>query len=390
VRQGQRLTGMSGNQSSLPLAGSQFGFKQYGGNGAWVSDLLPHTARIVDDLCIVRSMVTDAINHDPAITFFQTGSQIAGRPSLGSWIHYGLGSDTEDLPAFVVLITPGKVDQPLYARLWGSGFLPSRYQGVQFRSAGDAVLYLANPDGVSPENRRALLDRLNELHAHAAARSNDAEIEGRIAQYEMAYRLQASVPGVMDISNESEETLSLYGPDARTPGTFAANCLLARRLAERGVKFVQLYHQGWDQHDNLPKGIERQCRETDQASAALVTDLKRRGMLDDTLVVWGGEFGRTSYSQGKLTATNYGRDHHPRCFSVWMAGGGVKAGISYGATDDFAYNVTEHPVHVHDFHATLLHLLGIDHERLTYLHQGRRFRLTDVHGEVVQSLVASR
>jgi hypothetical protein len=387
VRQGQRLTGMSGNQSSLPLAGSQFGFKQHGAGGAWISDLLPYTARIVDDLCIVRSMVTDAINHDPAITFFQTGSQIAGRPSLGSWIHYGLGSDTEDLPAFVVLITPGKVDQPLYSRLWGSGFLPARHQGVQFRSGSDPVLYLANPNGVSRESRRALLNRLNDLHAHAAARSGDAEVESRIAQYEMAYRLQASVPGVMDLANESEETLSLYGPDARTPGTFAANCLLARRLAERGVKFIQLYHQGWDQHDNLPKGIERQCRETDQASAALVTDLKRRGMLDDTLVVWGGEFGRTSYSQGKLTATNYGRDHHPRCFTVWMAGGGVKAGFSYGLTDDFAYNVTEHPVHVHDFHATLLHLLGIDHERLTYFHQGRRFRLTDVHGQVVRALL---
>jgi uncharacterized protein DUF1501 len=388
VRQGQRLTGMSGNQSSLPLAGSRFGFKQYGASGTWISDLLPHTSRIVDDLCIVRSMVTDAINHDPAITFFQTGAQIAGRPSLGAWVHYGLGSDAEDLPAFVVLITPGKVDQPLYSRLWGSGFLPARHQGVQFRSGGDAVLYLANPDGVSRESRRALLDRLNDLHAHAAARSGDAEVEARIAQYEMAYRLQASVPGVMDIASEPEDTFSLYGPDARTPGTFAANCLLARRLAERGVKFIQLYHQGWDQHDNLPKGIERQCRETDQASAALVTDLKRRGMLEDTLVVWGGEFGRTSYSQGKLTATNYGRDHHPRCFTVWLAGGGVKAGLSYGTTDDFAYNVTENPVHVHDFHATLLHLLGIDHERLTYFHQGRRFRLTDVHGQVVRALLA--
>jgi Protein of unknown function (DUF1501) len=387
VRQGQRLTGMSGNQSSLPLAGSQFGFKQYGASGTWISDLLPFTARIVDQLCIVHSMVTDAINHDPAITFFQTGSEIAGRPSLGSWVHYGLGSDTEDLPAFVVLITPGKVDQPLYSRLWGSGFLPARHQGVQFRSGGDPVLYLANPEGVARENRRALLNRLNDLHAHAAARTGDAEIEGRIAQYEMAYRLQASVPGVMDVSNEPDETLSLYGPDVRTPGTFAANCLLARRLAERGVKFIQLYHQGWDQHDNLPKGIERQCRETDQASAALVTDLKRRGMLDDTLVVWGGEFGRTSYSQGRLTETNYGRDHHPRCFTVWLAGAGVKAGFSYGTTDDFSYNVTSNPVHVHDFQATLLHILGIDHERLTYMHQGRRFRLTDVHGQVVYALL---
>jgi hypothetical protein len=388
VRQGQRLTGMSGNQSSLPLAGSQFGFGRHGAAGTWVSNLLPHTARIVDELCIVRSMTTEAINHDPAITFFQSGSQIAGRPSMGAWIHYGLGSDNEDLPAFVVLITPGKVDQPLYARLWGSGFLPSQHQGVQFRSGKDAVLYLSNPDGVSREGRRLMLDRLNELHRHAAGQLGDTEVDARIAQYEMSYRMQASVPGVMDVSNETDETFDLYGKDSRTPGTFAANCLLARRLAEKGVKFVQLYHQGWDQHDNLPRDIERQCRETDQASAALIVDLKRRGLLDDTLVIWGGEFGRTSYSQGKLTATNYGRDHHPRCFSAWMAGGGVKAGLVYGATDDFSYNVVEHPVHVHDFHATLLHLLGIDHERLTYLYQGRRFRLTDVHGQVVKELIA--
>ena len=388
VRQGQRLTGMSGNQSSLPLAGSLFEFAQHGAAGTWVSNLLPHTAKIVDDLCIVRSMCTDAINHDPAITFFQSGSQIAGRPSIGAWIHYGLGSDNEDLPAFVVLITPGKVDQPLYARLWGSGFLPPEHQGVQFRSGKDAVLYLSNPDGVSRASRRLLLDRLRELHAHAAEQLGDREVDARIAQYEMSYRMQASVPGVMDLSNETEETFDLYGKDSRTPGTFAANCLLARRLAERGVKFVQLYHQGWDQHDNLPRDIERQCRETDQASAALVIDLKRRGLLDDTLVVWGGEFGRTSYSQGKLTATNYGRDHHPRCFTVWMAGGGVKPGLVFGATDDFSYNVVEQPVHVHDFHATLLHLLGIDHERLTYLYQGRRFRLTDVSGKVVNPLIA--
>ena len=387
VRQGQRLTGMSGNQSSLPLAGSLFDFAQHGAAGTWVSSLLPHTARIVDDLCIVRSMCTDAINHDPAITFFQSGSQIAGRPSIGAWIHYGLGSDNEDLPAFVVLITPGKVDQPLYSRLWGSGFLPPEHQGVQFRSGKDAVLYLSNPDGVSRASRRLLLDRLHDLHTHAAEQLGDREVDARIAQYEMSYRMQASVPGVMDLSNETEETFDLYGKDSRTPGTFAANCLLARRLAERGVKFVQLYHQGWDQHDNLPRDIERQCRETDQASAALVIDLKRRGLLDDTLVVWGGEFGRTSYSQGKLTATNYGRDHHPRCFTIWMAGGGVKPGLVYGATDDFSYNVVEQPVHVHDFHATLLHVLGIDHERLTFFHQGRRFRLTDVHGQVVQALL---
>ena len=388
VRKGQRLTGMSGNQSSLPLAGSLFGFARHGASGTWVSDLLPHTARVVDDLCVVRSMFTEAINHDPAITFFQSGSQIAGRPSMGAWIHYGLGSDNQDLPAFVVLITPGKVDQPLYSRLWGSGFLPSEHQGVQFRSGKDAVLYLGNPDGVSREGRRLLLDRLRDLHAHAAERLGDADVDRRIAQYEMAYRMQSSVPGVMDVSDESEATFDLYGDDSRKPGTFAANCLLARRLAERGVRFVQLYHQGWDQHDDLPKNIARQCRETDQASAALIVDLKQRGLLDDTLVVWGGEFGRTSYSQGKLTASNYGRDHHPRCFTVWMAGGGVKPGLVYGATDDFSYNVVEHPVHVHDFHATLLHLLGIDHERLTYLYQGRRFRLTDVHGKVVTDLIA--
>jgi hypothetical protein len=388
VRQGQRLTGMSGNQSSLPLAGSQFGFAQHGRHGTWVSDLLPQTAKIVDELCIVRSMFTDAINHDPAITFFQTGSQIAGRPSMGSWIHYGLGSDNDNLPAFVVLITPGKVDQPLYSRLWGSGFLPTEHQGVQFRSGKEAVLYLANPEGVTPQGRRLLLDRLRDMHAHAAEALGDTEVDARIAQYEMSYRMQASVPGVMDVSNESAETFALYGKDSRTPGTFAANCLLARRLAAQGVKFIQLYHQGWDQHDTLPKNIRRQCEETDQASAALVTDLKQRGMLDDTLLVWGGEFGRTSYSQGKLTATNYGRDHHPRCFTVWMAGGGVKAGLVHGATDDFSYNITEGGVHVHDFQATLLHLLGIDHEQLTFLHQGRRFRLTDVHGEVVRALIA--
>jgi hypothetical protein len=388
VRQGQRLTGMSGNQSSLPLAGAQFGFAQHGRHGTWVSDLLPHTAAIVDELCIVRSMFTEAINHDPAITFFQSGSQIAGRPSLGAWVHYGLGSDNANLPAFVVLITPGKVDQPLYARLWGSGFLPSQHQGVQFRSGKDPVLYLANPPGITPESRRALLDRLRDLQQHAAERSGDADVDGRIAQYEMSYRMQTSVPGVMDVSTEPASTFALYGEDARTPGSFAANCLLARRLAEQGVKFIQLYHQGWDQHDNLPRNIRRQCQETDRASAALVTDLKQRGLLEDTLVVWGGEFGRTSYSQGKLTADNYGRDHHPRCFSVWMAGGGARSGLVHGATDDFSYNVVSDGVHVHDFHATLLHLLGIDHERLTYFHQGRRFRLTDVHGTLVKALLA--
>ena len=388
VRMGQRLTGMSGNQSSLPLAGAFCKFGQHGQNGMWVSELLPHTAKVADELCVVRSLYTEAINHDPAITFLQTGSQISGRPSIGSWVHYGLGSDNENLPSFVVLITPGKVDQPLYARLWGSGFLPSQHQGVQFRSGKEPVLYLNNLDGIAPENRRLMLDRLKELHAHAADKLGDTEIDARISQYEMAYRMQSSVPGVMDLSAEKPETFELYGPDARKPGTFAANCLLARRLAENGVKFIQLYHQGWDQHGGLPKGIAVQCKETDQASAALITDLKQRGMLDDTLVIWGGEFGRTSYSQGKLAADNYGRDHHPRCFSMWLAGGGVKGGMVYGETDDFGYSVTKDGVHVHDFQATLLHLLGVDHERLTYLSQGRRFRLTDVHGQVVKDLIA--
>jgi len=387
VRKGQRLTGMSGNQASLPMAGSIYKFGQHGKNGAWVSELLPHTAKVVDDLCIVRSMFTEAINHDPAVTFLQTGSQLSGRPSIGSWVHYGLGSDNENLPSFVVLITKGKSGQPLYSRLWGSGFLPSRHQGVQFRAGKEPVLYLSDPDGVDSDGRRLMLDRLRELHEHNAAKQQDAEIDTRIAQYEMAYRMQTSVPEVMDLSGEPQSVFDMYGPDVKKPGSFAANCLQARRLAERGVKFIQLYHQGWDQHGGLPSGIKRQCQETDQPAAALVQDLKRRGLLDDTLVVWGGEFGRTNYSQGKLTATNYGRDHHPRCFSIWMAGGGVKPGTVYGETDEFGYNVTSKGVHVHDFHATMLHLLGIDHERLTYKYQGRYFRLTDVHGHVVKDIL---
>jgi hypothetical protein len=388
VRRGQRLTGMSANQAILPLAGSLFKFGRHGASGAWVSELLPHTARIVDDLAIIRSMYTEAINHDPAITFLQTGSQLSGRPSIGAWLDYGLGSDNEDLPSFVVLITRGKTDQPLYSRLWGSGFLPARHQGVQFRAGKDPVLYLASPDGISRESRRAMLDRLREVHEIQAERFRDPEIDARIAQYEMAYRMQVSVPEVMDISREPASVLDLYGPDARKPGTFAANCVLARRLAERGVKFIQLYHQGWDQHGNLPAGIKVQCRETDQPAAALVEDLKRRGLLEDTLVVWGGEFGRTNYSQGKLTANDYGRDHHPRCFTVWMAGGGAKGGTIHGETCDFGYNIVKDPVHVHDLHATMLHLLGIDHERLTFKHQGRYYRLTDVHGEVVRGVLA--
>jgi len=387
VRQGQRLTGMSANQASLPLAGSIFSFARHGESGAWVSDLLPHTSGVVDDLCFVKSMYTEAINHDPAITFLQTGSQRAGRPAIGAWMSYGLGSENENLPAFVVLVTKGKGGQPLYSRLWGSGFLPSEHQGVQFRSGKDPVLYLNNPGGIGQESRRMLFDRLRELHELKLARTGDDSLEGRIAQYEMAFRMQASVPEATDMSDEPDWIIDEYGPEARQPGTYAANCLLARRLAERGVKFVQLYHRGWDQHGNLPAGIRTQCRETDHPTAALIRDLKRRGLLDDTLVIWGGEFGRTNYSQGQLTETNYGRDHHPRCFTCWMAGGGVRAGHTHGATDDFGYNVTENGVHVHDFHATLLHLLGIDHERLTYKFQGRYFRLTDVHGKVVRELV---
>jgi hypothetical protein len=402
VRGEQRLTGMSANQASIPLAGSVFKFAQHGQCRAWFSELLPHTAKLADDLCIIRSMFTEAINHDPAITFFQTGSQIAGRPSMGSWVSYGLGTFSENLPAFVVLVTKGKGDQPLYARLWGNGFLDSRYQGVKLNPDKDAVFYLTNPEGVSGDSRRAVLDTLAELNRVQREREQDPEIDSRIAQYELAYRLQTSIPEVTDLSKEPESVLSLYGPDAKKPGTFAANCLLGRRLLERGVRFVQLYHQGWDHHGGLPGAIRGQCQDTDQPAAALVQDLKQRGMLDDTLVIWGGEFGRTSYSQGKLTPGNYGRDHHPRCFTMWMAGGGVKKGFTYGRTDDYGYNIADEngqpiapdkhkftpgTVHVHDLQATILHLLGIDHTKLTYLFQGRRYRLTDVHGHVVEDLV---
>ena len=388
VRMGQRLTGMSGNQAHLPLAGSIFKFAQHGQSGAWVSELMPETAKMADELCFVRSMHTDHINHDPAITFFQTGHQLPGRPSMGAWLSYGLGSANENLPAFVVLISKDRIDQPLYARLWGNGFLPSIHQGVQFRAGKDPVLFLKNPDGISGESRRKMLDRLAELHALQFEDLGDPEINSRVAQYEMAYRMQTSVPDVMDLSKETESTFELYGKEARDPGTFAANCLLARRLAERNVRFIQLYHPGWDHHGGLPNGIRRQAKDVDRACYALITDLKQRGMLDDTLVVWGGEFGRTNYSQGKLTATDYGRDHHPRCFTIWMAGGGVKRGLVYGATDDYGYNVVENPVDVHDLHATILHQLGIDHERLTYKHQGRYYRLTDVSGNVVKDILA--
>jgi hypothetical protein len=388
VRGEQRLTGMSANQTSLPLAGSQFKFSQHGKSGAWLSDALPYHRKIVDELCFIKSMHTEAINHDPAITMFQTGSQIAGRPSLGSWISYGLGSDNDNLPGFIVLASAGQGGQPLYARLWGAGFLDSKYQGVRFRSGKEAVLYLSNPDGVCGSRRRAQLDAVNRLNRHQFAKELDPEIQSRIAQYEMAFRMQTSVPEATDFSDEPQSTFELYGEDARQPGTFAANCLLARRLAERNVRFIQLYHQGWDHHSGLPSGIRNQALETDQASAALVLDLKQRGLLEDTLVIWGGEFGRTSYSQGVLTKDNYGRDHHPRCFTTWMAGGGVKPGMTYGATDEFSYNLVENGVHVHDFNATILHLMGIDHERLTFKYQGRRYRLTDVHGNLVEDILA--
>jgi len=390
VRKGQRLTGMTATQDTFPVAPSKYAFKPRGKSGTWVSDLLPHTAGVADELCFIKSVHTEAINHDPAITFCQTGAQLAGRPSFGSWVSYGLGSENKDLPAFVVLISQGSgnpTDQPLYDRLWGSGFLPSRFQGVKFRSQGDPVLFLSNPDGVSADDRRKLLDDLSRLNELKQAATGDPEIATRTSQYEMAFRMQKSVPELTDLTKEPESTFKLYGEDARKPGTFAANCLLARRLVERDVRFVQLYHRGWDQHVNLPKQIEAQCQDTDRASAALITDLKARGLLKDTLVVWGGEFGRTVYSQGKLTKDNYGRDHHPRCFTVWLAGGGVKAGVSFGETDDYGYNVAKDAVHVHDLNATLLHCLGIDHEKLTYKYQGRHFRLTDVHGSVVKGVL---
>ncbi len=390
IRNGQRLTGMSATQSSFPIVPSKFTFAQHGQSGAWVSELMPHTAKIADQLTFIKSMHTEAINHDPAVTFLQTGSQIAGRPSIGAWLSYGIGSETEDLPSFVVMISPGAGGggQPLYDRLWGSGFLPSRYQGVKFRSVGDPVLFLSNPKGFTSDDRRQFLDALGKMNRIKLDEFGDPEIATRIAQYEMAFRMQTSVPELTDLSKEPASVLELYGPDAAKPGTFAANCLLARRLAERGTRFIQLFHRDWDHHGKLPQDLPKRCKETDQASAALITDLKQRGMLDDTLVVWGGEFGRTVYCQGRLTATEYGRDHHPRCFTIWMAGGGIKPGLTIGATDDYGYNVTEDPVHVHDLQATILHCLGIDHTRLTYKYQGRHFRLTDVHGNVVKPVLA--
>ncbi|MBN72054.1 MAG: sulfatase [Gimesia sp.] len=387
IRQGQRLTGMTSGQKSFPIAASMFKFARQGESGTWMSELLPHTAKIADEICVVKSLFTEAINHDPAITFLQTGSIQAGRPSMGSWISYGLGSENRDLPTFVAL-TSGAGGQPLYDRLWGSGFLPTKHQGVKFRRSSDPVLFLSNPPGIDSELRREMLDELGTLNRIALEEKGDPEIATRISQYELAFRMQTSVPELADLSQESAETFELYGEQAKQPGTYAANCLLARRLAERGVRFIQLYHRGWDHHLNLPSKIKQLTGETDQATAALILDLKQRGMLDDTLVVWAGEFGRTVYCQGTLTASNYGRDHHPRCFTVWAAGGGMKPGLTYGATDDFSYNITENPLPVHDLNATILNCLGIDHKKLTFKFQGRDYRLTDVHGNVAQPLLS--
>jgi len=390
IRMGQRVAQTMG-QSTLPVVNSAYSFARYGKAGTWVSELLPHTAKIVDDITIIKTMHTDAINHDPAITFIQTGFQQPGRPSMGAWLSYGLGTENETLPTFVVLLSQAhaiNADQPLFSRLWASGFLPSSYQGVRFRAGSTPVLFLDNPPGVSQTTRRDMLDAAAKLNAMREAAYGDPEIETRIAQYEMAYRMQTSVPDLMDLSKEPDSVFEMYGPESRKPGTYASNCLLARRLAERNVRFIQLYHRGWDQHNDLPRDLALQCQGTDQPTAALVTDLKQRGLLDDTLVVWGGEFGRTVFSQGKITAANYGRDHHPRNFCMWVAGGGTKQGVVLGETDDFSYNVASDPVSVHDLQATILHLLGIDHTKLTYRFQGRDFRLTDVHGSVVSKILA--
>jgi uncharacterized protein (DUF1501 family) len=390
VRQGQRLTGMTSGQARFPIAPSVFKFNKYANNqdGVWLSELLPHTASLAKDMCLIRSMHTDAINHEPALTFFNTGSQQVGRASFGSWMSYGLGNANANLPAFVVMLSQGAGNmQALAARMWGSGFLPSEHQGCKLRAGDDPVLYLNNPKGVSRDDRRKLLDLTNDLNEKEYQRNFDPEVRSRISQYEMAYRMQMSVPELTDISDEDDETLEMYGKDVHTQGSFASNCLRARRLAERGVRFIQLFHRGWDQHNNLPNEIKGQTSAVDRAQAALVKDLKRRGLLDDTLILWAGEFGRSVYSQGALTKTNYGRDHHPRCFSVWLAGGGIKPGIVYGKTDDHSYNIAENPVSVHDLHATMLHCLGFDHKRLGYFHQGREMRLTDVFGNVIKPIL---
>jgi hypothetical protein len=392
IRMGQRITGMTSGQKSFPCVAPMFKFAQHGECGAWLSELLPHLGTVVDDIAIVKSVNTEAINHDPAITYIQTGHQQPGRPSLGSWLSYGLGSENQNLPAYVVMISlasDGKNDQPLFSRLWGSGFLPSEHQGVRFRNGPEPVLYLSNPPGIDPESRRNILDGVGALNELAARSFGDPEINTRIAQYEMAYRMQTSVPDLLHLADESRETLTMYGLDEQGAGQdYARNCLLARRMVERGVRFVQLYHRGWDQHNNLPERLRVQCKDTDQPTAALVKDLKQRGLLDETLVVWGGEFGRTVYSQGQLTKDNHGRDHHGRCYTMWLAGGGIRGGVTYGETDDYCYNVVRDGVHVHDLNATLLHCLGIDHTRLTYRFQGRDFRLTDVHGNVVRPILA--
>jgi hypothetical protein len=391
IRKGQRITTMTSGQTRLPVAPSIFKFNQYGQSGAWISEMLPNIASVVDDIAIVRTVHTEAINHDPAITYIQTGSQIPGRPSMGAWMSYGIGSPNEDLPAFVVLVSrlpEGAQPQALFSRLWGSGFLPTKHSGVALRSSGDPVLYLSNPAGIDRGLRREMLDGLSALNSQRFDAVGDPEINARIAQYEMAYRMQASVPELTDMSTEPKHILDMYGPEVTQPGSFAYNCLLARRLAERGVRFSQVFLRGWDHHGGLPGSMRKMAPITDQPSAALIKDLKQRGMLDDTLVVWGGEFGRTVYSQGTLTNDNYGRDHHPRCFTMWMAGGGVKPGITHGTTDDFSYNVVDNPVHIHDLNATILHCLGIDHEKLTYRFQGRDFRLTDVQGNIVHDILA--
>ncbi|MCC6797011.1 MAG: DUF1501 domain-containing protein [Candidatus Hydrogenedentes bacterium] len=391
VRMGQRLTTMTSGQAKFPMASSIFKFGQRGQSGAWVSDLLPHIANIADDLCFIKSVNTEAINHDPAITYIQTGSQQPGRPSLGAWLSYGLGSENQDLPGFIVMTSRSDMNRPaqaLFDRLWGSGFLPSEYQGVKFRSGGDPVLYLSNPPGIDADTRRRMLNGIAQLNEVQAAAYQDPEIDTRIAQYEMAFRMQTSVPELTDVSNEPDTTFDLYGPQSRKPGTYAYNCLMARRLAERGVRFIQLFHRDWDQHGNLPKDLTLNCGDVDQPTAGLITDLKQRGMLDDTLIIWGGEFGRTVYCQGELTEKNYGRDHHGRCFTVFMTGGGVKRGMSFGETDEFGYNVVRDPVHIHDLNATILQSLGLNHERLTYNFQGRDFRLTDVFGRVVHEVLA--
>jgi hypothetical protein len=389
IRKGQRLTGMTSNQTKLPLVGSAFGFNQYGQSGAWVSDLFPNIAKIVDDICIVRSMHTEAINHDPALTFMQTGAQVGNRPSMGAWMSYGLGSENKNLPAFSVLLSRGRGNgQGVYSKLWSNGFLDSIHQGVVFSSGDDPILYLNDPEGTDKAARRRMLDNLAELNHIGFDESGDPEVNAKVQQYEMAYRMQTAVPELTDLSKEPDHIIKMYGPECLVPGTYAANALLARKLSESGVRFVQLYHQGWDQHGNLPSEMPLQAADVDRASAALISDLKQRGLLDETLVIWGGEFGRTNYCQGTFMKDNYGRDHHPRAYSIWMAGGGVKPGIVYGETDDLGYNIVKDPVHVHDFHATVMHLLGLNHEQLTYKHLGRRYRLTDVAGKVISSLMA--